>query len=298
MMASLASRLAFLRWGVRGFDILVFLAYPTLGAAFAWPGWGSEAAVRFAIFSVLNICLLTFIYLLNDWGDARLNPEEPRQRKVQALKHPEVMSERQVLGLAAALLGIALLGFFFLSRAVLVLNLLLVLITVLYSHPRIHWKGVPILSTLTHHLAFASLYFLAGWVLFQPFSRAAVEISLYWGLVLSAGHFSNEIEDFQNDSQAGIRTNAIAFGQRPVFRLGMALFLLASLYFLGLAWAGILPRLFAWIGAGLVGIWAIQTFRYRRWQAGDPIRPFRSFYRAVYALTSFLILFLLLWEKR
>jgi 4-hydroxybenzoate polyprenyltransferase len=297
-MASLASRLAFLRWGVRGFDILVLLAYPTLGAAFAWPGWGTEAAVRFVIFSVLNICLLTFIYLLNDWSDARLNPEEPRQRKVQALKHPEVMSERQVLGLAFALLGIALLGFFFLSRPVFIIGVAITFITLIYSHPRIYCKGVPVLSTLTHHLAFASLYFLAGWALFQPLSPPAVEISLYWGLVLSAGHFSNEIEDFQNDAQARIRTNAIAFGQRLVFRLGLALFLLASLYFLGLAWAGILPRSFAWIGAGLAGAWAIQTFRYRHWQAGDPIRPFRSFYRAVYALTSFLILFLLLWQKK
>jgi len=297
-MASLASRLAFLRWGVRGFDILVLLAYPTLGAAFAWPGWGTEAAVRFVIFLVLNLCLLTFIYLLNDWSDARLNPDEPRQRKVQALKHPEVMSERQVLGLAIALLGVALLGFFFLSRTVLVLGLALTFITVIYSHPRIYCKGVPILSTLTHHLAFASLYFLAGWALFQPLSLAAVEISLYWGLVLSAGHFSNEIEDFERDSAAQIRTNAIAFGRRPVFRLGLALFLLSSLYFLGLAWAGILPRSFAWIGAGLCGLWSIQTFRYRHWQAGDPIGPFRSFYRAVYALTSFLILFLLLWQKR
>jgi 4-hydroxybenzoate polyprenyltransferase len=297
-MASSASRLGFLRWGVRGFDILVLLAYPTLGAGFAWPGWGTEAAVRFVIFSVLNICLLAFIYLLNDWADARLNPEEPRQRKVQALKHPELVSERQVLGLAFALLGVAVLGFFFLSRPVLVLGLVLVLVTLVYSHPRIHCKGVPVLSTLTHHLAFASLYFLAGWALFQPLSLAAVEISLYWGLVLSAGHFSNEIEDFERDSAAQIRTNAIAFGRRPVFRLGLVLFLLASLYFLGLAWAGIIPRPFAWIGAGLSGLWSIQTFRYRHWQAGDPIRPFRSFYRAVYAFTSVLILLMLLWPKQ
>jgi hypothetical protein len=58
------------------------------------------------------------------------------------------------------------------------------------------------------------------------------------------------------------------------------------------------PRSFAWIGAGLVGLWVIQTFRYRRWQAGDPIQPFRSFYRVVYALASLLICFLLLWQKR
>jgi 4-hydroxybenzoate polyprenyltransferase len=297
-MAPLASRLSFLRWGMRTFDILVLLAYPTLGAAFAWPGWGAPAAVRFVIFLVLNICLLAFIYLFNDWSDARLNPDEPRQRKVHALKHPELVSERQVLGLGVALLGIALLGFGFLSRPVLLLGLALTGITLVYSHPQIHCKGIPVLSTLTHHLAFATLYFLAGWALFQPLSLPAAAIGLYWGLVLSAGHFSNEIEDFERDSAARIRTNAIAFGRRPVFQLGLVLFLLASLYFLGLAWAGIFPLTFAWIGAGLVGLWTVQAFRYRHWQAGDPIRPFRSFYRGVYAFTSVLILLMLLWPKR
>jgi hypothetical protein len=58
-----------------------------------------------------------------------------------------------------------------------------------------------------------------------------------------------------------------------------------------------LPRSFAWIGAGLAAAWVFQAYRYRHWKGGDPIRPFRSFYRAAYAFTSILIFLWLLWQK-
>lgn len=138
---------------------------------------------------------------------------------------------------------------------------------------------------------------MAGWALLQPLSWPAAAIGLFLGMVRAAGHPANEIEDFPNDSRAGIRTNAIAFGQRPVFRLGLALFLLSSLYLTALAWKGWTPKGMVWIGVALSLLWLIQTYRYRHWKGGDPIRSFRRFYRFVYALASFIILSLLLWEK-
>ena len=295
-MAVWRSRLSFLRWGIRAFDVLVLMAYPTLGAIFALPQVNWVSCGRLAIFSIFNSFLLVHIYLINDWSDARLNPAEPRQRKIQALKRPEIINERQILGLAMLLLALSLIGFYFLSPVIFDLTAVIALLTMFYSHPRINGKGIPVLSTLIH-LAFAILYFLAGWTLYRPLSPPAAALGLYFGLVLSAGHFSNEIEDFQSDSQAGIRTNAIAFGQRPVFRLGLALFLLSSLYLLGLAVAGWVDQGFAWIGGTLTLAWIIQIVRYRRWQAGDPIHTFRDSYRMVYALVSLAMLALLLWEK-
>ena len=296
-MANAFSKLAFLRWGIRGFDILVLLAYPTLGAVFALPELTFAAAARLIVFSGLNVLFLTHIYLINDWSDARLNPEEPHQRKVQALKRPELISERQILVLAALLLAAASAGFFFLSRELFLLGLIIAALTLLYSHPRANCKGVPVLSTFIH-LAFAVLYFLGGWVLFRPVSLPAAAIGLFFGLVLSAGHFSNEIQDFSSDLQARIRTNAISFGQRLVFRVGLTLFLLSSIYFLALIREGCLPRSFTPIGWIIILLWIIQTIRYRGWKGGDSILAFRSFYRWVYALAAFAMLVLLWWEKR
>jgi len=295
-MSRIFAGLGFLFWGIRGLGIAILFSYPMLGAAFALPEVNRAALLRFLLFFCFHVPFGAHIYLINDWSDARLNPDEPRLRKYQAMKHPEQWGERGVWTLALVFLAVALVGFAFLSPVLFAAGVIIAVITNLYSHPRTNFKGVPLLSTCIH-FCFVILYFTGGWGLFAAPTPQAFALALYFGLVLSAGHYSNEIEDFQSDLRAGIRTNAIAFGQRRVFRVGLFLFLLSSLYLMVLAGVGWIPPAMAGVGGVLTLAWVVQIIRFRRWQGGDPIHAFRHFYRILYAGLSLLLVAWLLWEK-
>ena len=281
-MARFSEKLRFAFWGIRYFDILVLMAYPTMGAVFAVDRPDLDTAIRFAVFTVLNFLFVAHIYIFNDWSDAALNPAEPDRRKRHAMKESS-LTPHEVLGVSAALGVVSLAGFAFLTWRLFAIGLFIQIVTALYSHPRINLKGKPVISTTIHFLG-ASLYFMGGWVVFKPFSYVEVCLGLFFGLILAAGHFSNEIEDFEQDHAAGIRTNAIAFGQRKVFMTGLFLFILSSLFLVYISVTQLGPNAYAWIAVTLVLVWLIQTWRYRKWKGGDRILGFRRFYRGLYAL--------------
>jgi 4-hydroxybenzoate polyprenyltransferase len=293
----LRGKLGFAVWGVRYSDIMVLMAYPTMGAVFAMdaPGLGLAGLKRFLVFTALNFIFVAHIFIFNDWSDAQLNPEEPKRRSKHALKHPALTS-RQVLLCSLALAAFSMAGFALLSWRLLIVALLVQFITAAYSHPRINWKGRPVGGTVIHFL-YAILYFCGGWMVFSPLTPTALGLGTFFGLVLAGGHFSNEIQDFNSDLAAGIRTNVIAYGQRRMFRVGLGLFVLSSALFIVIAVTELgvsfesptcglahLTRPFYLAVAGaLLLVWLIQVWRYRAWKGGDRIRGFRSEYRMIYA---------------
>jgi 4-hydroxybenzoate polyprenyltransferase len=280
--SSLIEKLGFVVWGVRYFDIIILMAYPTMGAMFAIEELNLQVILRFTVFSLLNFLFVTSMYIFNDWSDARLNPEEPKRRSRHALKHPFI-SSRQVLIISQMVSIVALIGFAFLSWRLLLVAVLIYLLTTAYSHPRINLKGRPVISTAIHFTG-AALYFMGGWAVFMPFSIKEVCLGIFFGLILAAGHFSNEIEDFELDMAAGIRTNAIAFGQRFVFRVGLFLFVLSSGFFIYVATEYLEFTPYTIVSLVLFFTWLIQSFRYRHWKGGEMIHSFRNFYRFIYAL--------------
>ena len=95
-------KLSFFRWGIRYLNIALFMAYPTMGAIFAMPDLERMTLLRLIIFSFFNMLFIAHVYILNDWSDAKLNPRELEFRDKHALKHPEVMSEGDVLRAAVS----------------------------------------------------------------------------------------------------------------------------------------------------------------------------------------------------
>jgi len=288
------AKLGFLVWGVRYSDILVVSAYPNFGSVLALPDLTWTSLLRLSAFILVNFFYLAHIFVYNDVCDARINPEEPKLRARHALKRPE-LSEREVLGIDAALLVASLIGYALISVRLLVLIILIEAITVAYSQPRIKLKGIPVISLSIHFLS-GFLYVLGGWVVFREFTVAGFFISSFIGMVLVAGHFFNEIDDFKQDVAVGIRTNAIAFGRIRTFWAGMFGFVGSSGFFVIGSWAWLSSRAYPGLGILLLAAWLVQAWRFRHWKSGDPIKKFRSFYRVVYALFTLAFFFIKLFE--
>jgi chlorophyll synthase len=118
----------------------------------------------------------------------------------------------------------------------LLVTVLMTLLSIAYSSPRVHWKGVAGLDLLTNMAGFGVLCPLAGWSLLRP-----IESAPWWfigtiALFLGALYAPTTASDAAADSAFGIRTLAVRLGVRRTLLAGFVL-QVASVSLLGVGWA-------------------------------------------------------------
>jgi len=164
------------------------------------------------------------------------------------------------------------------------------LLGVAYSFPIPGYKGkgIRLLSSLLH-VAGSLLTFLLGYALFSPIDWRALLVGGYFGLIISAGHLVQEIQDVEGDRAADIATLAVTIGRRQAFLLAFLLFTLSFGYLYGLAALGHLPPLAAYL---LVFYPVLCLLAIGTWRRGlDPVRVgrFRSSYRLLFGVLVLLL---------
>jgi 4-hydroxybenzoate polyprenyltransferase len=149
------------------------------------------------------------------------------------------------IGSTAVLLGAAIAG-----------------LSVLYSSSPRFGKSTPIVASINHLLG-GALHFLLGYTLIRPLDASSLMISLFFGLVFSAGHLNQEVRDYEGDLLNGIRTSAVVFGRRRTFLASLFMFTAAYAILAGLAAIGTLPRLLLWsiVLCPLHVAWSLRALR-------------------------------------
>jgi 4-hydroxybenzoate polyprenyltransferase len=264
-------------------EILVLQGSPLLGAAFALRHPSVETAGLLAVLLVANVCLVAHIFLLNDWSGLTADLSDPN--KAARVFTARGVGRQEIGGLTAGLLALSLLLFSRLGPAPLGLALAIATLSALYSLPRFHWKGRPLLSSAAH-LAGGALHFLLGYSLGQAIDGRGLALAAFFSLTFTAGHLTQEIRDHQGDVRNEIRTNAVAFGERRTFAASLGLFTLAYALLLVLALQGILPRPLAALAAlyPLHLRWSLATLAEGLTYAS--IRRLQVRYRALYAIVG------------
>src|SRR5713101_8523906 len=228
---------------------------------------------------VVGPLLGSFTLLLNVYHDMGTTDRvNPRKKYVQVVEEliGEGLMERDTLLLAAfgfAAMGLVLAAY--LSQALvqyapsegigpltaaigrfgfLLMTVLMTLLSVAYSSPRVHWKGIAGLDLLTNMVGFGVLCPLAGWSLLRP-----IESVPWWfigtiALFLGALYAPTTASDAAADQTFGIRTLAVRLGVRRTLLAGFIL-QVASVALLGVGWA---LRLFPFDGpahAAMAELW-------------------------------------------
>jgi len=288
--------LSFLFWGIRFYNVALFLGFPLLGALFSLEEITSSNFSRLMLFAIFNFLFLIYVFLYNDWGDAILNAEEPSARQRQALKYPNLISERIVLGLCIGLALLSVLGVHYLSFISGILLMMVLIISYLYSNPKFTLKRYIFGPELAHFLG-GAFYFLSGWVLFQPISDSAIHLSIFFGAVLTAGNFANQIEHFDQELNIRLKTSAICFGKRPVYRLSLWLFIFSSIYLLVLAWQELVPSWLIFPAIFLSLSWGIVILYSAKLKLFENISGLRRIIRIIYSVFSLILIIKLVLEK-
>lgn len=210
---------------------------------------------------VVGPLLGTFTLLLNVYYDMGTTDRvNPRKKYVQVVEEliGEGLMERDTLLLAAfgfAAMGLVLAAY--VSEALiqypaaetigplsagigrygfLLMTILMALLSVAYSSPRVHWKGVAGMDLITNMVGFGVLCPLAGWSLLRPIESAPWWFIGTTALFLGALYAPTTASDAAADRTFGIRTLAVRLGVRRTLLAGFVL-QLASVALLGLGWA-------------------------------------------------------------
>lgn len=262
-------------------DILVLQGSPLLGAAFATRHPGVQDIAPLATLMIANVFLVSHIFMLNDWSGLTADLADPN--KAGRVFTARGIGRREMGVLTAALLVLSLLLFSRLGPITLGLSLAIATLSALYSLPRFHWKGKPLLNSAAH-LAGGILHFLLGYSLGHGIDGRGVAIATFFALIFVAGHLTQEIRDHEGDTVNAIRTNAVIFGQRRTFAASLVLFALAHILLLLLALQGILPRSLAAVVAvyPVQLYWSLQTLREGLTYA--TVSRLQTRYRVLYAI--------------
>jgi 4-hydroxybenzoate polyprenyltransferase len=283
--ASKRSTLRYLTW-LRIQDILVLQGSPLLGAAFAVHHAQAADAGSIATLLTGNVLLMTHVFMLNDRAGLHADLADPN--KAEHVFTARGVGPAELSALSTGLLLVSLLLFSRLGPTPVGLALAIAILSALYSLPRFHWKGRPILNSATH-VGGGIVHFLLGYTIAHPLDMRGIAIASFFALVFAAGHLMQEIRDHEGDAQNGIRTNAVRFGPRRTFFASLGLFTIAQGLFLTLSLSGVLPRPLALV----VLLYPIQLWwSFRAFREGlgyMSISRLQTRYRALYALIGIAI---------
>lgn len=276
---------------IRWADVLILEGTPILGVAFSFGSIRSSNLIVLVAFCVASFFLVTHIFTFNDWAESIETVRSERTATAEQVRPPVLLSFSFLLLFGSLLL------FIFLSFRLFSLAVVIAAFGILYSHPSLNGKSIPVVSTLLH-LVGGLLYFLLGYALFAEIDLRGLLVGMFFGVTFAAGHPIQEVRDFQEDRKVGAKTNAIVFGLRPNFFAGVILFTIQYVYFFVLAWSGFFPRVLALLPIVFFPIhlwWTILTL-----QSGltfENITRFQNRYRILYALIGVAILLSLLAQR-
>jgi len=263
-------------------EVLVLQGSPLLGAAFALRDPTVDKAAVGLVFALASLLLVAHIWSFNDWAGLQADLNDPN--KSERVFSTKGVSPAGVLLFSLGLLVAALVLFSLLPHQTLLIAVIIAALGMLYSHPALHAKSVPILSSFPH-LVGGVLHFLLGYSVFDAIDRRGVLVGLFFALTFTAGHLNQEVRDYDGDRVNGLRTNAVFFGRTPTFLAGLVVFTLAYADLVLLAARGIVP-----VALGVPPLllyplplfWSLRTLR--SGLSFESVSQLQRRYRMLYAL--------------
>jgi 4-hydroxybenzoate polyprenyltransferase len=278
-------------YGIRFGEVIVMQGPPLMGAVWSVAKPQHAMISSLVIFMSASFLLVAHIWALNDWSDYTEDRIASRRRSTARSSET---TRADLLRLSIGSLAASLAFFGFLPWKTLIIAGAIAALGVIYSFPGIRAKGLPGLSSLAHFIG-GILHFLLGYSLFGDLDRRAFLISLFFALVFTAGHATQEVQDYESDLASGVRTNAVAFGKRAVFLAAFTCFAIAFLY-LGFAVTGIVPARLGF-SALLFPLQAAWTFDVlHSGLAREKLVWLRSRYRMAFGLIGLNIISLVIWR--
>lgn len=177
-------------------------------------------------------------YIFNEWGGYDFDKNDISKAKTPLLAGQ--IAHRESLNLAIIFASISIILYSLLDTRLLLIVFFDILMGILYVHPKILFKNVPIISFMILFIVSVNDFLLA-WLLFSPDISRGLLIAVYFGILGITGQHFHEAGDHDSDKKVNIKTNAVRFGKKLIFVLGFIFYTLSVLYFIALSFIKVIP---------------------------------------------------------
>lgn len=290
VFADLRDKLSSLFSSIRYRDAFIFQAPAITGMLIFFPDLSPTTGRQALLLAVGSFLLMAYIFVFNDWADFH-SDRFVLQNSGQTLLDHKAITHQQMLILAVFLALIGALTVALVSTTLIPIIALIIIFGLFYSLPirGVQGKGIPVFSSFLHFSGIL-LTFLLGSTTFAPIDTRAIMIGSYFGILITAGHLVQEVQDYGGDYSNHIQTNAVWFGQKPVFIVSFIAFGISFLFLYWLAQAGLAPDSIKYTML-LFPIYSVWAFRiYRSGLKSESVKGLRNRYRILFAVIIFFLL--------
>lgn len=215
-------------------EALLGCGFALVGAMFAAPDWTAFWSLRSMALFFASYLVVFSIFAFNSWAGLREDAANPRLAV-------DGLASGWGYAVVTAVSFVGALAVFLLLRPVAIPYALAVFaLCGIYSFPRYGAKYMPVAGTLAH-VAIGVTQFQQGWALLDDPGARSLLMSLYFGLILSAGHVNHELIDYEADRTAGIMSGAVRFGPRHWIWLHTTISFVALCLIVFLTFGGAFP---------------------------------------------------------
>ncbi|MGC9330817.1 MAG: UbiA family prenyltransferase [Bacteroidales bacterium] len=198
--------------GFRISEVLLMSGFFIIGGLFAINEFDCDSLLKLFGLAILSFFIVLSIYSFN--AAAGKTQDNINLR----LKNLWNFSKRTFLKIFFVFFIISLVLSFVLNPYSAALCFIIILLWILYSHPRYGLKQKAVWGTLVHFFA-QILHFIMAWIIFSELKIETVLIALFFSIAFSAGHILHEIIDYNSDKRSGFKTSPIVFGIKPTTRV-------------------------------------------------------------------------------
>jgi len=280
----LTSLLAVIRYR----EAVIFQTPSLVALALYLPDFAPDNLWRALLLSLGCFLIMAYIFAYNDWADFALDHQVPGQSKNTFLYRGITAAEMLSVAIGLATAGTLIVAL--VSVAVVPVVLLMVLLGLAYSLPirGLKGKSIPVYSSFLHFTGIL-LVFVFGAMAFSPIQMRGLLVGSYFGILITAGHLVQEVQDYAGDRSSKVSTNAVKFGQRPMFVFAFVLFAFSFVVLYALAQAGLVPAAakYSLLLFPIYAVWAARAYR-----AGldeKDVRRLRNQYRLLFAIVVLVI---------
>lgn len=174
----------------------------------------NDLSLDWHLFALLaaNVIAVTCGFMINDIEDAPDDARDPERAARNPIASGEVPTN---IGYAVyyLLTGVALILYFLSGIIILLISLVMMVLSHLYSWRPVRLKALPVVDLLSHSVLLGGFLILSGYLMYATTPGKA------WWVIASAtfgsiyGQFYNQLRDFETDKAAGLLNTAILLGE-------------------------------------------------------------------------------------
>ncbi len=257
-------------------EVLLMTGFILIGAIFGISVKGDIDWENLVLVSIVSYVLMLSVYTANSW----LGYSHDKQN--QRLNAQLYFSKSFYLFATILFYLVSFVMCWWMKPGSLPMHFLIFALWFLYGMPGFG-KHLPIIGTVIHFLV-AVVQFNFAYMFFVPLSEISMFISVYFALLISAGHIHHEIVDYEADKSNMIKTSTVKWGIKNTKYVSFLIFAGAHLYWAVLFWKHIIDT-FQLLVFGVGFLFHLVLFLYYNKNMENSIDKrltYRSVYRFIY----------------